>query len=127
MLLSIVVVGSSMFYTSLGTYYTAGDIENITKMSNITGAQDLGNRMRDSIIASRVTNIDVIDIPFMVISGGYNALLITFDAIDFLKETVSNIVDVSFLDLGWILGIVSGIAAVIVSFTILSALMKWGV
>ena len=127
LLVSVVLIGCASFYGSIATEYGATGVDDISELSSHEEAQELSANMRDSIKEAKLTNIPAIDVPYMIISGGYNALMLVFDSVMYMVALISDLILFSGLPLGWLEGIIIAIVTVTLSFGVLNALLKWEV
>lgn len=125
LLVSIPIIGAGMFYGSFASHYGSTGVSDISNMSSAGEAQGMATRMRDSIKNSQLTSIPQVDIPFMIISGGYNALMLVFDGIMYVISLISDLIVFSGLPVGWVVSILTAAVSVILVFGILGALLKW--
>jgi len=127
--LSAIVISLTSFYTDLQGNYAGSTETDEALQSSLDVSEDtldLISSMKSAVESSQITGT-ILDIPFMVVSGGYNALKLVFGVFDILTTLVS-----SFLSgLGvpenasnWVSSILIGVATITILFEILSAILK---
>jgi len=127
LLASMVIIGTAMFYGSFAETYGSTGVDDISNFSSATQAQTLATNMRDSIKDAKLTNVELVDIPFTIITGGYNAFKLVFDTIDYVNAMTNDLVVFTGLPIGWAVTILTGLVMVIIVFAALGALLKWEV
>jgi len=131
LLVAMVSIGLSTFLGGLSSEYP-GMADNVSAddfsyFDQSERVYNLTESLSANIQTQETSGTDILDIPFMIISGGYTSLMLVFGAGDLVIALVSGIGIVASsvgISLDWAIGIILTIVAVIVAFAILNAILS---
>lgn len=134
LVMGLVLAGIGIFIGGFAIGYpgTAQNVSssNFTMFNKTAELSQLAGNVSETVQSQQTSGVDIMNIPFMIITGAYQTVIMLFSLGDIMISLVSGIGIIAAsvgISLGWAIGIVYTIIIVTIAFALLAMLMKWEV
>lgn len=127
LLLALVMISLTIYIGDITTTYSVNNtgLQNATYLETARDVSNMSESMKQNIENAKITNIDILDAPLMVMSGGIEAVKILFKTMDLTVNIITDIAGITGLVPGWAVSIVLSIVMITITLALLGALLKY--
>ncbi len=127
--MTIIIVGMSLFYTSVGDEYGYTPDDNITNELNLSDYKNsrinqLSNSIETSTQSNKIESGTVADVPFTIASGAFEGVMLTMESVDIMQHMLASLGSMVGLPVAWVVNILQAMAAIAILFAIMFIFLK---